>query len=254
MTRNRLANRQRIQTWIPHAYRSGVDEKTSHGMSGGVVEEVRLTIYTQLAETGSAPNVSEIAAGLAQPTGAVEAAFDDLAAKRHIVLDERRRILLAHPFATVNLGFSVMGAETLWWGGCVWDSFAIPHLVPSDDEVVVATTCPNCGRAHAWVVTIDGPPRGDQIAHFLVPMADAWTDVLRTCGHQRVFCDRQCLDRWLGEHGLTAGYVSDLSTVWRLASQWYEGRLDSPYIRREPAEALQYFRSVGLEGPFWGID
>lgn len=37
---------------------------------------------------------------------------------------------MAHPFTAVPLGFSVMGQDTLWWGGCAWDSFAIPHLLP----------------------------------------------------------------------------------------------------------------------------
>ncbi|MGW6915370.1 hypothetical protein ACWGB8_16365 [Kitasatospora sp. NPDC054939] len=32
------------------------------------------------------------------------------------------RVVMAHPFASVPLGFSVMGAHTLWWGGCAWDS------------------------------------------------------------------------------------------------------------------------------------
>ena len=74
--------------------------------------------------------------------------------------------MLAHPFATVPLGFSVMGRSTLWWGGCVWDSFAIPHLVTDEPEVLVATRCPACGTAHAWVVGRSSPPEGTQVAHF----------------------------------------------------------------------------------------
>ena len=59
---------------------------------------------------------------------------------------------MAHPFSAVPLGFSVMGARTLWWGGCAWDSFALPHLLPGEDEVLVATRCPACGLPHAWSV------------------------------------------------------------------------------------------------------
>ena len=43
----------------------------------------------------------------------------------------------------------------------------------------------------------------------------------------------------------------DLSTLWNLARGWYQGRLTRGYVRREPAEAVSYFRSVGLTGPFW---
>jgi len=119
--------------------------------------------------------------------------------------------------------------------------------------VLVATTCPACGRPHAWTVTDQAPPEGDQVAHFLVPVARIWDDVLFTCGNQRVFCDERCLEEWLAREGLARGYATDLATVWRLAKGWYAGRLDEGYRRREPAEAAAYFRSVGLRGPFWGL-
>ncbi|MGD2100966.1 MAG: organomercurial lyase [Acidimicrobiia bacterium] len=217
-----------------------------------LAEQVRHAIYSQLASRGTAPSPSDVAGALHRPTELVERAFDDLAAGHHIVLANGYEVVLAHPFATVNLGFSVMGRSTLWWGGCIWDSFAIPHLVPSDDEALVATTCQGCGAAHSWVVTTGGPPEDGQVAHFLVPMAHVWDDVMWACGNQRVFCGEDCLDRWLAHSGLERGHVTDLASVWRLASHWYDGRLDSPYVRRKPAEAADYFRSVGLNGPFWG--
>ena len=40
-----------------------------------------------------------------------------------------------------------MGRETLWWGGCAWDSFAVPHLVDREPEVLVSTQCPCVCRA-----------------------------------------------------------------------------------------------------------
>lgn len=170
---------------------------------------------------------------------------------RHVVLDGDT-VVMAHPFATIPLGFSVMGRETLWWGGCAWDAFAIPHLVPGEPEVLVATTCPGCGTAHAWVVGTDGPPDGEQVAHFLVPVANMWDDVVHICGHQRLFCSETCVDDWLAATGNERGHVMDLATLWRLAAHWYDGRLDAGYRRREPAEAPAYFAEVGLTGPVWG--
>jgi hypothetical protein len=155
-------------------------------------ERVRHAIYSQLASTGTAPTPSDVAEAFDTITEVVERTYDDLATARHIVLGSGYDVVMAHPFATVNLGFSVMGMSTLWWGGCVWDSFAIPHLVPFDDEVLVATTCQGCGSAHSWVITTREPPQGDQIAHFLMPMSEAWDNVVRTCGNQRVFCDADC--------------------------------------------------------------
>ena len=184
------------------------------------LEDLRLAIYASLASTGRAPDRAALGAGLGVEPDEIESGLRQLAAARHLVLDSGGRIVLAHPFSTVDLGFSVKGRRTLWWGGCIWDSFAVPHVVPDEPEVLVATTCQGCGRAHAWVVGRDAPPAGDQLAHFLVPAARMWDDVVFTCSNQRVFCDEDCLDVWLAREGRQRGYTTDLATVWRLASGW----------------------------------
>jgi hypothetical protein len=207
------------------------------------LEDVRLAVYRSFAETGAAP-----AAGTLDP-----AALRELHDQRHVVLGSDGEIVMAHPFASIPLGFSVMGSETLWWGGCAWDSFALPHLLPDEADVLVATRCPGCDAPLAWVVNADAPPDGDEVAHFLVPAARIWDDVVHTCGHQRLFCGEPCVEAWLERSGNERGYVMDLATLWRLAQGWYAGRLDRGYVRREPSEAKEYFRSVGLTGPFWGL-
>lgn len=217
------------------------------------LEDLRLAVYTELAATGRAPEPASLATSLGARPDEVEAGLRQLASARHLALGADGRVALAHPFSTVDLGFSVKGAHTLWWGGCVWDSFAIPHLVPDEPEVLVATTCQGCGRAHAWVVGRDAPPEGSQVAHFLVPAAHLWDDVVFSCSNQRVFCDDTCLERWLAREGRQRGYATDLATVWRLARGWYAGRLDRGYARREPAAAHDYLREVGLSGSFWGL-
>jgi hypothetical protein len=216
-------------------------------------EDLRLAIYASLASTGRAPDVATLAARVGVEADEVERGIRRLGVERHLVLDSGGRIVLAHPFAIIDLGFSVKGGHTLWWGGCIWDSFAIPHLVPGEPEVLVATTCQGCGRAHAWVVGRDAPPAGDQLAHFLVPASRMWDDVVFSCSNQRVFCDDGCLDAWLAREHRARGYAMDLATVWRLASSWYAGRLDRGYVRREPSAAHAYLRGAGLSGAFWGL-
>ena len=217
------------------------------------LEDLRLSVYASLASTGRAPDTADLAERLGAAPDEIAAGLRRLADARHLALDADGRVLLAHPFSTIDLGFSVKGGHTLWWGGCIWDSFAIPHLVPDEPEVLVATTCRGCGRAHAWVVGRHEPPAGDQIAHFLVPAAHMWDDVVFTCGNQRVFCDDDCLDAWLAREGRERGYATDLATVWRLARGWYAGRLDRGYVRREPSAAHAYLREAGLSGGFWGL-
>jgi hypothetical protein len=111
-------------------------------------------------------------------------------------------------------------------GRCGWDSFALPHLLPDQGPMLVATTCPACDRAHAWRVDDREPPAGGQVAHFLVPATRMWDDVVYPCGNQRIFCSEACVATWLNESGHQRGSVLDLQTLWRLAAGWYAGRLE----------------------------
>jgi hypothetical protein len=217
-------------------------------------ESARLMIYRSFADTGRAPLRRDVAEATGLDLAATDTAYRELARLRHLVLGRTGEVVLAHPFASSNFHFSVMGAQTLWWGGCAWDAFAIPHLVPTEAGALVATTCPACRTPHAWTVTTADPPVGSQVAHFLVPTAHIWDDVVHTCSHQRIFCSESCVEAWLDATGNERGSVFDLATLWRLARGWYAGRLDTPYRRREPAEAHDYFRQVGLSGSFWGLD
>lgn len=216
-------------------------------------EDLRLAVYQSFARTGRAPETRDLAEQFAGDVPAVVRGLKELAGARHVVLDEMGRIVMAHPFSAVPLGFAVIGARTLWWGGCAWDSFAFPHLLPGEGEVLVATRCPACSRPHAWNVGTERPPDGGQVAHFLVPAARMWDDVVHTYAHQRLFCSEDCVSAWLRATGYGRGYVMDLGTLWRFAAHWYDGRMDRGYVRREPAEAADYLRSVGLAGPFWGL-
>ena len=176
----------------------------------------------------------------------------ELHAARHIVLDPNGRdVVMAHPFSAVPLGFSVMGATTLWWGGCAWDSFALPHVVPGDDEVVVATTCPACSTAHAWLVDAASPPPGNQLAHFLVPAAHVGrrgphpcpsTPLLRRVHRRLARADRQPRGRRPGpRHALAARRRAGTRVAWSGATSG------------EPTAAREYFAEVGLRGSFWGL-
>jgi Alkylmercury lyase len=221
-------------------------------MEPGEIEELRLAVYRAFAAEGRVAPPAGLAAATGLPEAAVREGLRQLAAQRHLVLDAADRVVMAHPFASVPLGFSVMGRHTLWWGGCAWDSFALPHLLREEPDVLVATRCPACDRPHAWVVGREAPPPGDQVAHFPTPVARMWDDVVSTCAGQRLFCSPGCVDSWTAA-GNPRGYVMDLPTLWRFASRWYEGRMDHGYRRRDPVTAAAYFREAGLRGSFWGL-
>ena len=216
------------------------------------LEDLRLAVYEGCCR-GRVPRIADLATELLATREQVRSGLLTLAAARHLALGSDGEITMAHPFTAVPLGFSVMGRDTLWWGGCAWDSFALPHLLPDQGPMLVATTCPACNRAHAWRINDREPPTGGQVAHFLVPAARMWDDVVYTCGNQRIFCSEDCVGIWLNESGHQRGTVLDLQTLWRLAAGWYAGRLERGYVRREPSAAADYLHSVGLSGTFWGL-
>lgn len=219
--------------------------------AAALLEPLRLAIYRHFADTGRAPSREALCVELSTQLGVLDEAMTALADARLLVLDDAGDIVMAHPFASRNFGFSVMGSRTLYWGGCAWDAFAIPHLVAREPRVLVATTCPTCGRALAWVVDRVAPPPGDELVRFATPAARAWDDVIATCEQQQIFCSQRCIDVTVSLNGEAEGTVFDLATLWRLARDWYAGRLDVGYQRREPAAAAEYFRHVGLPSSFW---
>ncbi|MGH3739517.1 MAG: hypothetical protein ACRDT6_28555 [Micromonosporaceae bacterium] len=81
------------------------------------IEEVRLDVFATFAELGRPPSLSEIASRTGLEPDAVTAALHALHDSHHLVLGGGEdQIVMAHPFASVPLGFSVMGTRALWWG------------------------------------------------------------------------------------------------------------------------------------------
>jgi hypothetical protein len=177
------------------------------------IEDVRLAVLESFSRTGRAPDVGHLATLFGVSEAAVREALPVLAEDRRLTLGADASIVMAHPFSSVPLGSSVMGKHALWWGGCAWDSFSLPHLLPGEGEVLVATRCPSLRSPHARSVGAQRPPAGRQVAHFLVPVAHMWDDVVFTCGHQRIFCSRDCVNAWLRRTGHDEGYVMVLSTL-----------------------------------------
>ena len=216
------------------------------------VEALRLMVYRGFAATGDSPTFAQLQDEF-MDSDWIRSGLRDLAQRKLLVLGEDDLILMAHPFSSVPLGFSVMGEHCLWWGGCAWDSFALPQLLEVERPMLVSTRCPNCSQPHSWNVGRQVPPTGNQVAHFLVPVSRLWENIIHACDNQRIFCSPDCVASWLTANDLPRGYVMSLETLWRLASHWYDGRLDYGYERRPATEAAEYFRSVGLDGPFWGL-
>jgi hypothetical protein len=215
---------------------------------------LRVHAYREMADHDRAVTPESAAAHLGVTPGEALTGLRALHDARLVVLDRaRQRLVMAHPWATGFMGFVVASPEQKWWGGCAWDSFAIPALVQV--RCLVATHCPGCGRPLALDVAPDAPPQGpaatDLVAHFLVPVRHIWDDVVHTCSNQLLFCSRSHVEDWLAATGQPLGAVLELPTMWRLATGWYAGRLTAGYRRRTAPEAAAFFDGLGLTGDFW---
>lgn len=215
------------------------------------LNDIRQYVYQAFADRATA-NVSDVALRFNISEDEALHSLRLLHDQHLIVLDnDRRHIVMAHPWAAKNLGFVVASSKQKWWGGCAWDSFAIPSLI--NEKCLVATHCPSCGHAIALDVEPDRPPENDNdwVAHFVVPVPKMWDDVVYTCSNQLIFCNRTHVEEWLRKTGNSFGTILDLSTLWTLATQWYAGRLTPDYRRRTADEAAEFFKSIGLTEDFW---
>jgi len=215
--------------------------------------QARLHVYRRFADDAAAATPAELAAAFGVTGAEALQALRDLDGAHLVVLDRARtRIVMAHPWSAGPIGFTVSSAVQKWWGGCAWDSFAIPALTGQD--CLVATHCPACGRPLALDVAPGEPPgpdAGPLVAHLPVPALRMWDDVVDTCSRQRLFCSREHVTEWLARTGTDRGEVLDLTALWRLATGWYAGRLTPGYRRRTPDEAAAFFTSIGLTSDFW---
>lgn len=212
--------------------------------------DIRTFVYEWFARTGAPPSLTDVGRAHGLDEAGVLAALRTLHDGHLLVLDEGRRdIVMAHPWSSSPMGFVVAGPDQKWWGGCAWDSFAIPALVGR--TCLVATHCGGCGAALALDVKPDRAPIEPWVAHLPVPVLHQWDDVVATCSRQLLFCRPAHVDEWCARTGTGKGEVLDLRTLWTLATRWYHGRMTREYRRRTPAEAGVFFAGIGLTGEFW---
>jgi hypothetical protein len=146
---------------------------------------VRLTILGELL-AGHTPSVERVAAAVGAERPTVAEAFARLSASRAIVLDPGTGdLLMAAPFAVKPTSFRVRAGGRAYYANCVWDALGVSAMLagagrPAD--IAVETTCADCGAPLALEVRAGKvsatPP--DAVAHFAVPAARWWADIVFT--------------------------------------------------------------------------
>ncbi|MBE3560569.1 MAG: hypothetical protein IMW89_15320 [Ktedonobacteraceae bacterium] len=140
-------------------------------------KQVRFQVYTQFVTTGQAPTTGEVAQALSCSRAEVQAAYQQLAAAKALVLQESGEVLMAEPFSAVPTMFAVEVGNRQWWGNCIWDALGIPAMLKQDARVVTACGC--CNEAMALDVR-DGRLQQTHagVVHFAIPPREWWNDVV----------------------------------------------------------------------------
>lgn len=141
---------------------------------------VKLNIYETVAETTRAPTSAEVAVAFGKSAREVEAAFQQLAQKRLLVLEpgDDSRIRMAPPFSGVETQHLVKIAGKSYYANCAWDAFGVAAALHQDADI--ASTCPDCGESLGYQIREGQPLAQESVVHFAVPAAKWWKDIIYT--------------------------------------------------------------------------
>ncbi len=141
---------------------------------------VKMQIYESIAATTRAPSSSDVARAVGARVKEVEAAMQSLAEKRLLVLEPgtTSRIRMAPPFSGIPTPFRVSVGSRSYFANCVWDALGVPAALHRDGDV--QTTDGYSGEPMSVRVRDGEPVPQSCLAHFAVPAAQWWDDIIHT--------------------------------------------------------------------------
>ena len=150
------------------------------GMSEEIDTTVKLAIYRMIADTGATPTSAEVAQATGMAENDVRAAFARLHAKRLLVPEpgDPSRIRMAPPFSGVATPFPVEAQGKRYYANCVWDAYGIAAALHAD--AVIPASDGYSGEPLTLEVREGQPITQPYVAHFAVPAAHWWDDIVHT--------------------------------------------------------------------------
>lgn len=142
--------------------------------------KVKLALYRTVAETGSLPTSAELAQAMKLPENKVRKAFSRLHAKRLVVPEagDPSRLRMAPPFSGVRTAFPVEARGKRYYANCVWDAYGIAAALQCD--ATIPSVDGFSGEPLMLKVKNDAPIPQPYVAHFAVPAAHWWNDIVYT--------------------------------------------------------------------------
>ncbi len=142
--------------------------------------KVKLAIYRLTAEHGNIPDRAEVAKEIDVTEEEVRAAFGRLHARRLIVPEpnDPLRIRMAPPFSGIPTTFPVEAQGRRYYANCVWDAFGVVAALHCDG--VIPASDGFSGEPLKLEVRNGRPIAQPYVAHFAVPAAQWWDDIVFT--------------------------------------------------------------------------
>jgi hypothetical protein len=141
---------------------------------------VKLAVYRITAESGVVPGSVEVAEAINIAENDVRGAFAQLQAKRLLVLEPGNpsHIRMAPPFSGIATAFPVEARGQRYFANCVWDAFGVAAALQAD--AVIPASDGFSGETLTLEVKNNRPVAQSYIAHFAVPAAHWWDDIVFT--------------------------------------------------------------------------
>jgi hypothetical protein len=140
---------------------------------------VKIAIYRWIADRTKAPAAAEIAVALGEPPGTIQDAYRRLFQKRVLFLEpDGETIRMAPPFSAVATQHRVRVGDRSYFANCSWDSLGIPAALHRKADVY--SRCEQSLEPIHVRVGNGGPERERAVAHFAVPAAKWWADLVYT--------------------------------------------------------------------------
>ena len=142
--------------------------------------KVKLAIYELTAETGSIPNSSEVSRKIDTNESEVLGSFGRLHAKRLLLPEpgDPTRIRMAPPFSGIPTKFPVEANGKNYYANCVWDAYGIAAALHCD--AISRASDGHTGEPLVLEVKNGQPVLKPYVAHFAVPAAHWWDDLIFT--------------------------------------------------------------------------
>lgn len=141
---------------------------------------VKLTIYEAVAASGRLPDAAGVARQLDVAEADVRAAFARLREHRLLVLEpgDPARIRMAPPFSGVPTLFRVRAGSVDYDANCVWDAYGVAAALRADADIDSQDA--HTGEPLRLLVRDGRPIPAAAVAHFAVPAAHWWDDIIFT--------------------------------------------------------------------------